>query len=245
MVKIEVKDFKISIIVPLYNEEKTIIKLLRKIFNLREINFEIIIINDGSTDKSLKLIKQFTKKNNKKRIKIISYKNNSGKGAAIKKAKKFITGKIVIIQDADLEYSPNDYFKLIKPITQKKTKVVYGSRVLGKNRYISNEFISLHRIFFNHLLTMTSNLINNQNLTDAHTCYKVFEKNLFMRIKLNENRFAFCPEITTKISNLKENILEIPISYKGRSYKEGKKISFIDGIDAIFALIKYKIFKNL
>ncbi len=187
----------------------------------------------------------YKKKKNRNIIKLISSKKNYGKGASIKKAKKYVTGKIIIIQDADLEYNPNDYYKLIKPIKKKKTNVVYGSRVLGKNRYNSKEFISLHRVFFNHLLTILSNLINNQNLTDAHTCYKVFEKNLFMRIKLNENRFAFCPEITTKISNLKENILEIPISYKGRSYKEGKKISFIDGIDAIFALIKYKIFKNL
>tara|TARA_Y100001958_G_C21217053_1_gene542441 strand:- start:490 stop:1200 length:711 start_codon:yes stop_codon:yes gene_type:complete len=235
------KDLKTSIIIPLYNEENTIIKLLKKICSLKRIKLEIIIINDGSTDKSLDLIKKFKKKN---KIKIISYKKNRGKGAAIKRAKKYVTGEIVIIQDADLEYNPRDYYKLIKPIKENKTKVVYGSRVLGKNRYNMNEFISLHRIFFNHLLTIVSNFLNNQTLTDAHTCYKVFDTKLFKSIKLKENKFAFCPEITTKISNLNENILEVPISYKGRSYKEGKKISFIDGIEAVFALIKYK-FLNL
>ncbi len=230
-------DLKTSIIIPLYNEENTIIKLLKKICSLKRIKLEIIIINDGSTDKSLNLITQFKKKN---KMKIISHKKNCGKGAAIKSAKKYLTGEIVIIQDADLEYNPKDYYKLIKPIKEKKTKVVYGSRVLGKYRYNTNEFISLHRIFFNHLLTIISNFLNNQSLTDAHTCYKAFDAKLFKAIKLKENKFAFCPEITTKISNLNENILEVPISYKGRSYKEGKKISFIDGIEAIFALIKYK-----
>ena len=132
--------------------------------------------------------------------------------------------------------------KLIKPIMEKKSLVVYGSRVLGKNRYKTNDFTSLMRVFFNHILTIISNLLNEQKLTDAHTCYKVFDSKLFKKIKLKENGFAFCPEVTTKISKLKINIIEIPISYKGRTFEQGKKISYLDGALAIFALIKYKFF---
>mgnify|MGYP002034287381 FL=1 len=176
-----------------------------------------------------------------KDVKIISHKKNLGKGAAIKSGKKKVTGDIVIIQDADLEYDPKDYKKLIKPFIEKNAVVVYGSRVLGKKRYELKSFTSISRAFFNHALTILSNLINNQKLTDAHTCYKVFSSELFKKIKLEENGFAFCPEITTKISNLNLDIFEVPISYKGREYNEGKKISYLDGIKAIYALFKYKL----
>ena len=151
MKNIKKKDLKISIIIPLYNEDSTIIKLLKKIYSLKKINLEIIIVNDGSTDNSLKLIKNFSKK---KRIKIISHKKNTGKGSAIKSAKKYITGDIVIIQDADLEYDPKDYMKLINPIKESKFKIVYGSRVLNKKRYNSKGFISIFRIFGNHMLSL-------------------------------------------------------------------------------------------
>ena len=141
-----------------------------------------------------------------------------------------------------MEYNPKDYYQLIKPIIDGKANVVYGSRVLGKKRYQNNNFISLIRIFANHFLTIISNLINNQNLTDAHTCYKVCTKIIFEKINLIENDFAFCPEFTSKISSLNEKILEVPISYSGRTYEQGKKIKSIDGVKAITALFKYGFF---
>ena len=170
-------------------------------------------------------------------------KKNIGKGGAIKTAKKISNGQIIIIQDSDLEYNPQDYTKLIQPIKNKNFEVVYGSRVLGRNRYQSNNFTSLFRVFANHILTIISNIINNQNLTDAHTCYKVFSKKIWDSIILEENDFSFCPEITTKVGNKKIRIHEVPIEYNGRSYKDGKKINFSDGIKAIKTLLKYKFFK--
>ena len=177
-------------------------------------------------------------------IPLILHDKNLGKGAAIKNAQKKINGDCVIIQDADLEYDPNDYHSLIKPILDKSYKVVYGSRVLGKNRYQKKNFTSITRIFANHILTIVSNIVNSQSLTDAHTCYKVFSGDLFKSIKLEEDGFNFCPEITTKISNLNIEIKELPINYQGRSYKEGKKIKFYDGIEALYTIIKYKFLKK-
>ena len=230
----------LSIIIPVYNETRTIEKILKKIIKLK-LDKQIIIVDDNSTDGTkIKILKY-------KNIvdKIIFHKTNLGKGAAIKSAQKFVKKEYVIIQDADLEYDPKDYKKLLNPFLKNKDQVVYGSRVLGKSRYKIKNFTSLSRVFFNHLLTILSNFINRQNLTDAHTCYKVFPRNLFKKIKLCENRFAFCPEVTTKVSNLNISINEVPISYKGRSYEEGKKISYIDGIQAIIALFKYKYLKNI
>ena len=227
----------LTIIIPVYNETNTIVKIIDQILKIK-IKKQIIVVDDCSTDGS----KEKIIKNKRKINKIIFHKKNLGKGAAIRTAQKYIKGKLVIIQDADLEYNPKDYKKLIKPIIKKKSLAVYGSRVLGKKRYMTNDFTSLMRVFFNHILTIISNFLNRQRLTDAHTCYKVFDSKLFKKIKLNENGFAFCPEVTTKISKLKIDITEIPISYKGRTYKQGKKISYYDGVMAIFALIKYKFF---
>jgi|TARA_B100000242_G_scaffold87460_1_gene58652 glycosyltransferase involved in cell wall biosynthesis len=229
----------LTVIIPVYNESKTITKILDKVIKTK-ISKQIIVVDDCSTDNSKKKISNFKSKI----YKIIIHKKNLGKGAAIQSAQKFIKGKYTIIQDADLEYNPNDYFKILKRINHKSINAVYGSRVLGKKRYKLKNFTSLSRIFFNHILTLLSNIINNQRLTDAHTCYKLFDSKIFKKIKLNENGFAFCPEITTKISNLNVKIFEVPISYKGRSYDEGKKISYKDGIEAVYALFKYKFFKN-
>ena len=227
----------LTVIIPVYNETNTIVKIIDQILKIK-IKKQIIVVDDCSTDGS----KEKILKNKRKINKIIFHKKNLGKGAAIRTAQKYIKGKLVIIQDADLEYDPKDYKKLIKPIIEKKSLAVYGSRVLGKKRYMTNDFTSLMRVFFNHILTIISNFLNGQKLTDAHTCYKVFDSKLFKKIKLNENGFAFCPEVTTKISKLNIDIIEIPISYKGRTYKQGKKISYLDGAMAIFALIKYKFF---
>jgi glycosyltransferase involved in cell wall biosynthesis len=229
----------ISIIIPCYNEEKTIEKLLNKIFFIK-LKKQIIIINDGSIDKSKSIINKYK---NKIDI-IINKKKNTGKGSCIILAKKFIKGKIVIIQDADLEYDPKDYYKLIKPILEKKSLVVYGSRVLNRNNYKNNNFSKSFRVFGNFILTLISNFINNQHLTDAHTCYKVFDSSLFKKISLKQGDFSFCAEVTTKLSLMNIKILEIPIRYKGRTYKDGKKISFSDAFKTFYTLIKYRFFRN-
>ena len=233
---------KISIIIPCYNEKNTLIKIINKIIlSLNNYNFksyEILIVDDGSSDGTTEIIKEnFSIKNN---FKTFFHDKNLGKGAAIKTAKNNLSGNIIIIQDADLEYDPDDYDKLLKPIIDGNFKVVYGSRVLNRERYKISGFNSKVRIFGNHFLTIISNFLNKQNLTDAHTCYKVFHKELFDLITLEENDFAFCPEVTSKISNLGFKIHEVPISYNGRSYKEGKKIKTTDALKALKTLIKYR-----
>lgn len=231
---------KLSILIPVYNEEKTVYKIVSKIHKLKSINKEIILIDDSSTDGTHEILGKLKKKVKK----IIYHKKNLGKGAAIKTGRKYVTGDIIIIQDADLEYYPSDYYKLIKPIINGKSKVVYGSRVLGrkKNKNFS-KYTSNLRIFANFVLTKISNIINNQNLSDAHTCYKVFDSKIFKKIKLVENDFAFCPEITSKISNLGINIMEIPIKYTGRSFEDGKKIKLRDAFLALKALFIYGFLK--
>lgn len=230
----------ISIIIPCFNEKNTLEKIVKKILKQNNIKKkEIIIVDDGSYDGTQELINQ---KLCKIVDKVIFHKNNKGKGAAIITGIKNIRGDIILIQDADLEYEPSDYLSLINPIVNKEVSVVYGSRVLKKKRYQSKEFISIYRVFFNHLLTIFSNIINNQNLTDAHTGYKVFLTSVVKKLNLRENDFAFCPEVNTKLSNLRINIKEVPISYNGRSYKEGKKIGFKDGFRVINVILKYKFF---
>lgn len=232
---------KLTVIIPVYNEVNSIEKLIDLILKINFINTEIILVDDCSNDGTTELIK--TKLTNKVQ-KTIFHEKNLGKGASIKSAQNFITGDIIIIQDADLEYDPNDYQELIKPIIDKEIKVVYGSRVLGKNKFENLEnFSHAIRIWGNTILTSISNFINKTKLTDAHTCYKVFDAELFKKIKLSEKGFGFCPEITTKISNLKIKIKEIPINYKGRTYSEGKKIKAIDGLVAVYVLLKYKFLK--
>lgn len=229
--------FYLTIIVPVYNETNTILKILNKISNIK-IKKQIIIVDDGSTDGTREKLLKIKKKN----FKLLFHRNNLGKGAAINTAQKYVRGRYVVIQDADLEYNPKDLVKLLEPLKKNKTSVVYGSRVLGKKRYAAKNFTSKIRIFFNHMLTLISNFINNQNLTDAHTCYKMFDSRIFKKIKLEEKGFAFCPEITTKIAKKKIKIIEISISYKGRSFSEGKKISYLDGFEALITLIKYRFF---
>ncbi len=233
----------LTIIIPVYNEINTLEKILKKNLIVKKIKKKIIIVDDGSTDGTRELLKKKISKD-KNIFKIIYHKNNMGKGAAINSAKKYIGKKFVIIQDADLEYNPKDYNKILEILQKRKHKAVYGSRVLGKNRYLDDKKTKTYRIFANHVLTIFSNIINNQRLTDAHTCYKAFDAKLFKKITLREKGFSFCPEITTKISNLKIDIKEVKINYMPRSYDQGKKISFIDGFDALWTIIKYKYFKK-
>tara|TARA_A100000164_G_C21746321_1_gene694776 strand:- start:62 stop:763 length:702 start_codon:yes stop_codon:yes gene_type:complete len=230
---------KLTIIIPVFNEKKTINHIVSKVISVKNLKKEIIIVDDHSTDGTREIIRRMNSKYIKKKI---FHKRNFGKGGAIKSAQKYIKGDIVIIQDADLEYDPNDYKKLLKPFKKKNTQVVYGSRVLNKKKFLMYKgFWVNFRVFANQVLTIYSNLFNNQKLTDAHTCYKLVRSDLFKKIKLIENDFAFCPELTTKISNKKIPIIEIPISYNGRTYKEGKKISLPDAFRALYVVAKYKI----
>ena len=229
---------KLTIIIPAYNEINTIQEIIDKIFNIK-INKQIILVDDDSSDGT----KEVIKKNKDKIDKIIFHDINRGKGAAIKSAQEFVQGEYVVIQDADLEYDPDDLNGLLFEIENKRSKVVYGSRVLNNiQNKKSQNFSHGLRIYGNIFLTKLSNLINSQNLTDAHTCYKMFESHLFKSIKLEESGFSFCPEITTKISLLNIEISEIAINYNGRSYQQGKKIQASDGLKAIWTLIKYKFF---
>ena len=231
----------ITIIIPCYNEIRTIGLIVEKINNLKDLNKQIIIVDDFSGDGTVDFIKtELIHKIDR----LILHDRNLGKGAAIKSAQNYAKGDIIIIQDADLEYYPDDYYALIDPIINNNYKVVYGSRVLNKKRYFDKNFTSIFRIFANHILTLFSNVINNQNLTDAHTCYKVFDSYIFKKLVLEEDDFSFCPEVTTKISKMNINIYEVPIKYTGRDYYEGKKINFSDGIKAIIVLFKYRFFRK-
>ena len=230
---------KVTVIIPVFNEKNYINKIIRKINNNINFKKQIIVVDDYSNDGTRKIIKK-----NKNISKIILHKKNMGKGAAIKSAIPYIAGNIVAIQDADLEYDPKDLNNLIKTMLKNDIKVIYGSRVLKKKRYNNKSFLSNYRVFGNHVLTLISNFLNNQNLTDAHTCYKIFRKDIFLKLSLKENDFAFCPEVNTKISLMNEKIKEFPISYKGRTIKEGKKIKFSDAIRALVTILKYKYFNK-
>jgi|TARA_B100001093_G_scaffold39601_1_gene33736 glycosyltransferase involved in cell wall biosynthesis len=232
----------LTIIVPVYNEKKFIRVLLKKLIKIIKIKKQIIIIDDGSSDGTTEILKkEFL--NNKSISKIIFHKKNSGKGSAIRSAQRFIKGDLVVIQDADLEYNPKDIIKIYNFIKKNQIDVVYGSRVLNKNKYQNTKnFTHLVRIWGNVFLTLVSNLINNQNLTDAHTCYKMIRARIFKKLNLREKGFAFCPEVTTKLSKINCKIYEVSISYNGRTYNDGKKITSIDGLIALISLIKYRLF---
>ena len=209
----------LTIIIPVYNEIKTIEKLIKKVLKIN-IKKQLIIVDDCSNDGTNEILIKYLKKIDK----LIIHKKNKGKGSAIRSAQKYVKGKYVAIQDGDLEYNPVDLLKLVNFLKKKKLNVVYGSRVLNKNKYENTKnFTHLIRIWGNVFLTKVSNIINNQNLTDAHTCYKIFRSEIFKKIQLKEDGFAFCPEITTKVAKKKYKIIELPISYRGRTYSQGKK----------------------
>ena len=230
---------KLTIIIPVYNEIKTIEKLIKKILKIN-IKKQLIIVDDGSSDGTQLVLKKYKKFINK----LIIHKKNLGKGAAIKSGQKYVKGKYVGIQDADLEYDPRDLKKSVNEMDKKKLKVMYGSRVLKKNKFKNTQnFTHIVRIWGNIFLTKASNFFNKQQLTDAHTCYKVFDSKIFKKIRLKEKGFSFCPEITTKISMMNLEIKEFPINYIGRTYEQGKKITAFDGIDALYVLAKYRYFK--
>lgn len=227
---------KISIIIPCYNEEKTIKKVIEKVKQYTKYEIEIIIVNDGSTDGSNKILEDIKEKN----IKILNHKINSGKGKAIQTGLGVVSGDIVIIQDADLEYSPTDFDILFKPFEEADADVVYGSRFLGGSGYVR-----LHYYFHylaNKILTNICNLFTNLNMSDMETGYKLFKKDVIQSINLTENSFGIEPEITIKLAKKKFKFFEVGISYRGRSYSEGKKITAKDAIIALFCIFKYGLF---
>tara|TARA_B110000444_G_scaffold242695_1_gene260279 strand:- start:67 stop:765 length:699 start_codon:yes stop_codon:yes gene_type:complete len=228
---------KLSIIIPVYNEENTIQAILKRIneCKINDLDFEIIIVNDGSTDGTLKIIKENEKLFNH----FINIEKNNGKGFAIKSGLKFATGDYIILQDADLEYDPSEYSKLLNPIISNKADVVYGSRFLGNDE---RRVLYFWHTLGNKFLTLLSNMLSNLNLTDMEVCYKVFKAEVIKNINLQENKFGFEPEVTAKIAKKNIKIYEVGIKYFGRKYSEGKKITWKDGFSAIRCIIKYNLF---
>lgn len=224
---------KLSVIIPVYNEDATLETLVQEVL-ASPYTFEIVMVDDGSSDSSYKVMQSLAAENPDK-IKIYRHQKNSGKGAAIRTALGNVSGELVIIQDADLEYSPAEYGNLIKPFGDSRVMVVYGSRNLIKNPRSANSFY-LGGIFLSKL----TNLLYGSKITDESTCYKVFRTSLLKELKLETSGFDFCPEVTAKILKRKINIVEIPIKYSPRSKTEGKKIKWSDGAIAIWTLIKYK-----
>ena len=227
---------KISIIIPCYNEINTIEKIIDKILLQEKFNKEIIVIDDYSTDGSKNLLESIKHKYDR----LIINSKNYGKGYSIKKGISIATGDVILIQDADLEYDPSDYEKLIQPIIQDNADVVFGSRFVGAGE---KRVLFFWHSLGNKLLTLLSNMFTNLNLTDMESGYKVFRSNIIKNINLNENRFGFEPEITAKISKLNIKIYEVGVQYHGRKYSEGKKITWRDGFAAIYCILKYNIFK--
>lgn len=222
---------KLSVIMPVYNEDKTLPHIIEKVKSIN-IDKELIIIDDGSNDRTKQVLNNIIGGGS---IKIISHPVNKGKGAAIRTALDYVTGEVVIIQDADLEYEPDDYHMLMEPIKNNMAEVVYGSRFLVKDKVTS----PVHFVI-NRFLTLLTNLLLGVHLTDMETCYKMFKTKIIKELNLSSNGFEIEPELTIKTLKKGYKIYEVPISYKPRSYHEGKKITAVDGIKTIWAIIRYR-----
>ena len=225
---------KLSVVIPVYNEKGTILEVLKRVRAVA-LPKEIIVVDDYSSDGTRELLNGLPPSGD---LKIILQPGNMGKGAALRTGFAAVSGDIVVIQDADLEYDPAEYGNLIQPILADKADVVFGSRFLGGPHRV---LLFWHSVG-NRILTTLSNMLTDLNLTDMETCYKVFRADLLKRITLRENRFGFEPEFTAKVSKARCRIFEVPISYSGRDYSEGKKIGWKDGVAAIYFIFKYRLF---
>jgi len=232
------RTMKLSIIVPCYNEKRTLCELISLIKRSPVTEKEIILVDDCSDDGTTDLIKTLLEREVDKAI---YHDKNMGKGAAIKSGLRYVTGDLVIIQDADLEYDPREYPRLMQPVLAGKADVVYGSRFLGGAPHRVHLF---WHYLGNKFLTIFSNMFTNLNLTDMETCYKLFRTEIIKEIDINQKRFGIEPEITAKIGMKKCRIYEVGISYYGRSYEDGKKINWKDGLKAVFVILKYGIFRK-
>jgi glycosyltransferase involved in cell wall biosynthesis len=231
---------KLSVVIPVFNEVTTLEELVRRVLTAPvELERELILVDDGSSDGTRGLYDKIKQQHPSVSIQVFLHEKNQGKGAALRTAFAHTTGDVVIIQDADLEYDPRDYPRLLAPIIEGRADVVYGSRFVGSEA---------HRVLFfwhmvgNQMLTMLSNAMTNLNLTDMETCYKVFRAEVLRDLKIKSNRFEFEPEITAKVAKGGWRVYEVGISYAGRDYAEGKKITWVDGVKALLAIARFRFF---
>jgi len=220
---------KLSVIIPVYNEERTIFETINTVKNVPPMDKEIIVVDDGSTDSTYEKLKNING------IKLLKYLKNQGKGSAIRMGLEHSMGDVIIIQDADLEYDPSEYIKLISSILLGKSSVVYGTRFVKGNSFQKAYY------YANKFLSILTNLLYNARITDMETCYKCFKKEILQKIPLEAKRFEIEPELTAKFRIAGYKIYEVPIKYSSRKKSEGKKIGFKDGVEAIFTLLKYKL----
>lgn len=225
---------RVSVIMPCFNEERTIEAIVRRVLAV-PLEKEIVIVDDGSTDGTARCLRELAAWPG---VRVLTHPVNRGKGAALRSGIAAATGEVVVIQDADMEYDPSEFTRLIAPIADGRADVVYGSRFVGSE---------CHRVLYfwhalgNRVLTLVSNALTNVNLTDMETCYKAFRREVIQSIRLEEDRFGFEPEVTAKVARLGCRIFEVGISYSGRTYAEGKKIGWADGVRALYCIIKYRV----